>query len=137
MLKEEFEKKAGLKISPFLDRDMSVDYVATGLKSTDEYIKTLLKNPSVKMFINECQTLRKDLFIYREADRNAAKQLLAYQNECAIGDEDARKLQVIIEQLLRLDEIVKIKLTKGYILTKGERDWIYGVINNIKNGEQG
>lgn len=135
MLKEDFEKKSGLKISPFLDRDMCVDYAASGLNNTDDYIKSLLKNPSVKMFVKECQTLRKDLSIILESEKNAAKQLLDYQNESALDEEEVTKIQVVIEQLIRFDEMVKIKLKKGYILTKGEREWIYGLINNIENGK--
>lgn len=135
MLKEEFEKKTGLKVSAELYNDLCKDYEETDFKNNDEYIKALFANPSVRMFIKECQELRKDLFIIREADRNAAKQLLDYQQERAIDEEDANRLQVVIEQLLRFDEIVKIKLTKGCILTKSERDWIYGLINNIQHGK--
>ena len=80
------------------------------------------------MFIYECMRLRKDMSIITEGDRNAAKKLLDYQNESALDNEEVTKLQVIIEQLMRFDEIVKIKLEKGYILTKSERDWLCGLI---------
>lgn len=137
MLKEEFEKKAGLKVSAELYNDLCKDYEATDFKNNDEYIKALFANPSVRMFIYECMRLRKDMSIIMEGDKNAAKKLLDYQNESALDEEEVTKLQFIIEQFMRYDEIVKIKLKKGYILTKGEREWIYGLINNIENGKQG
>ena len=128
MLKEEFEKKAGLKVSAELYNDLCKDYEDTDFKNNDEYIKALFHNPSARMFIYECMRLRKDMSIITEGDRNAAKKLLNYQNESALDNEEVTKLQVIIEQLMRFDEIVKIKLEKGYILTKSERDWLCGLI---------
>lgn len=136
MLKEEFEKKAGLKVSPALYVELCKDYEDTKFKNNDEYIKALFAVKQVRMFIYECMRLRKDLSIIMEGDRNAASKLLDYINESAISDEDIVKLQLIIGQLMRYDEILKIKLKKGYILTKSEREWIYGLINNIENGKQ-
>lgn len=129
MLKEEFEKKAGLKVSPELYNDLCKDYEDTDFKNNDEYIKALFANPSVRMFINECMRLRKDMSIIVEKDRYAAKKLLDYQNESALDEEEVSKLQAVIEQLMRFDEMIKIKLQKGYILTKSERDWICGIID--------
>lgn len=128
MLKEEFEKKAGLKVSAELYNDLCKDYEVSDCKNNDQYIKALFANPSSSMFIHECMRLRKDMSIIMEGDRNAAKKLLDYQNESALDNEEVTKLQVIIEQLMRFDEIVKIKLEKGYILTKSERDWLCGLI---------
>lgn len=133
MLKEEFEKKAGLKVSPVLYVELCKDYEKSDFKNNDEYIKALFANPSVRMFINECMRLRKDMSIIMEGDRNAAKKLLDFQNESALDNEEITKLQVVIEQLMRFDEIVKIKLEKGYIFTKSERDWLCGLINFKQN----
>ena len=108
MLKEEFEKKAGLKISPELYNDLCKDYEDTEFKNNDEYVKTLFANPSVRMFINECMRLRKDLTIIKEADRKSAEKLLDYINESVTIRENAVKLQSIAEQLTRFDDIVKI-----------------------------
>lgn len=128
MLKEEFEKKAGLKVSPELYNELCKDYEASDFKNNDEYIKALFDNSSVRMFIYECMRLRKDMSIIMEGDRNAASKLLDYMNENAIVGEDARKLRVVVEQMMRFDEIVKIKLTKNYKLNKSERDWLCGLI---------
>lgn len=128
MLKEEFEKKAGLKVSQELYNDLCKDYEDTKFKNNDEYIKAIFAVKQVRMFINECMRLRKDLSIIMEGDKNAAKKLLDFQNESALDIEEMTKLQVVIEQLMRFDEIVKTKLKKGYILTKSERDWLCGLI---------
>ena len=136
MLKEEFEKKAGLKISHELYNELCKDYEDTDFRNNDEYIKALFANPSVRQFINECMRLRKDMSIIMEGDRNAASKLLDYINESAVSDEDISKLQVIIGQLMRYDEIIKIKLKKGYKLTRGERDWLCGIIDFEENGKQ-
>lgn len=131
MLKEEFEKKAGLKISAELYNDLCKDYEDTDFKNNDEYIKALFANPSVRMFINECMRLRKDMSIITEADRKSAEKLLDYINEKVSIRENAVKLHSIAEQLTRFDEIVKIKLKKGYDLTKGEVDWLCHLLNEI------
>lgn len=128
MLKEEFEKKAGLKVSPELYVELCKDYEDTSFKNNDEYIKALFAVKQVRMFINECMRLRKDMSIIMEADRKTAEKLLDYQNESALDIEEITKLQGIIEQFMRFDEIVKIKLKKGYILTKSERDWLCNII---------
>lgn len=131
MLKEEFEKKAGLKISAELYNDLCKDYEGTDFKNNDEYIKALFANPSVRMFINECMRLRKDMSIIKEADRKSAEKLLDYINESVTIRENAVKLQSIAEQLTRFDDIVKIKLKKGYNLTRGEGDWICRLLDQL------